>query len=715
MSDQFTLAEIAEALGVHKTSVLRRADRESWTFSEEPFRGGSRRLYFLATLPRDVKKALAARALGISTDVSSTAGSISHPAVISPAGAASLPAPAAPFSEDLTQEQRARRNQRDAVLSEVERLEHEAGCSRKVAITTLLTNARTGRLAPHLVTMLSQARDRRGRKGGVDDGLPSPRSLERWLSVKASGGDLCPALPQKDMTVQPWHPLAVALRQRPQGGTLRWLHEQLQKEWNPAWGERAPSYDTVARFFREKFSQIDVLVGRHAGMDLQAHRRYTVRTRVGLMPAMEAHADGWCTHFTAPHPVSGEFVTYEVWTATDYACGYPAEPAFGLSESFEVIAKCLENYIRTFGVPLIFQTDSTGSVKNDRFEFDPVASLQERLGLTIAHPKMLDTGKGNSQANGLAENLHAFYDREARELATYQGKGMDSLALKRVKRLTAKMVKAKDAQERAALRREAERAGKGIVFDTYDEAVAWMKKTVDKRRDTPNRNLPKIDDPATGKRRHMTPRERLEQFRAEGWEPVMLSEAEIVDAFRPHVKKTVRRGGVSPFSGQRYDHPVLEHWNGKEVMVAIDIMDWRSVWVKDLQGRLICEAKYLEGRLPRPQSMYEAAFEKRERAQIRRRENQIDAIESRNPFDVIEAPAEPVIDMAMHLYGDIDTAPVTAELIAPPEPAPVTRQKAQPRHYDDITDIAMYLYGDQLEEEGEKSGEDPDFRKAVGQ
>lgn len=429
---------------------------------------------------------------------------------------------------------------------------------------------------------------------------------------------------------------------------------------------------------------------------------------------MEAHADGWCTHFTAPHPVSGEYVTYEVWTATDYSCGYPAEPAIGLSESFEVIAKCLENYIRTFGVPLIFQTDSTGSVKNDRFEFDPVASLQERLGITIAHPKMLDVGKGNSQANGLAENLHAFYDREARELATYQGKGMDSLALKRVKRLTTKMVKAKDAQERAALRREAERAGKGIVFDSYDEAVAWMRKTVEKRRDMPNSNLPKIDDPLTGRRRHMTPRERLEQFRAEGWEPVMLSEAEIVDAFRPHVKKTVRRGGVSPFSGQRYDNEILEHWNGKEVMVAIDIMDWRSVWVKDLQGRLICEAKYLEGRLPRPKSMYEAAFEKRERAQIQRRENQIDAIESRNPFDVIEAPAEPVIDVAMHLYGDADQEPVTAELIAPTESAPVTKKKQPQRQYDDITDIAMYLYGDQLEE-GDQEERDGDFRKAVGQ
>lgn len=686
-----SVMNIPELPGTEK-GVRIRADREAWPFVEVPARGrnGTRREYPVATLPAPIRAAI----------LQQHTQSLSLTVTESPAA---LPVIASPDAAQATAHDRAIEHAKRLVLGALDALQADAGCPREAAITALITNARAGRIAPETIDALKLARDARGRKS--PDGLPSPRSLKRWLSDRAHGVSLLPRKPQADMRVKPWYGLALSLKQRPQGGTVRWVHEELCKQWREEWGD-APSYHVVAAFFREKFSKIDVLVGRHNGMDMQKHRRYNVRSRDGLVPAQEAHADGWCTHFTAPHPVSGEFVTFEVWTATDYATGYPADPAIGMTESFEVIAKCLENYIRAFGVPAIFQTDSTGSVKNDRFEFDPITSLQSRIGFTIAHPKMLDVGKGNSQANGLAENLHAFYDREARELATYQGKDMDSLALKRVKRLTAQMVRAAqsgDMVTREKSRREAERMGKGIVFDTFDEACAWMLRVVQKRRDMPNRALPKIRDAATGKLRHMSPAECLEEFRADGWEPVAMSEAHIIDAFRPHVKKRVTRGGVTPYAGQRYDSPELEHHNGEDVMVAIDIMDWRRVWIKDMAGRLICEAQYLEGRSPRPRSLYETAFEKREKAAIKRRESQIDAIEQRNPFAVIDAPAEPVIDIAMQLYGDAPQ-PVTEPALRLPEPAEVTPEPTH--HHNDITDIAMYLYGDQVEND--------ELKKAAG-
>ncbi|MFZ4539286.1 integrase catalytic domain-containing protein [Propionivibrio sp.] len=51
-----TLAEIAEALGAHRTSVLRRAEKEAWPFIAIAGRGGNNRRYPLSTLPSSVAK-----------------------------------------------------------------------------------------------------------------------------------------------------------------------------------------------------------------------------------------------------------------------------------------------------------------------------------------------------------------------------------------------------------------------------------------------------------------------------------------------------------------------------------------------------------------------------------------------------------------------------------------------------------------------------------
>lgn len=54
----FTITQISAALGVHKTSVMRRANKEGWPFTEEPDLGGKKRLYALADLPKSIQKAL---------------------------------------------------------------------------------------------------------------------------------------------------------------------------------------------------------------------------------------------------------------------------------------------------------------------------------------------------------------------------------------------------------------------------------------------------------------------------------------------------------------------------------------------------------------------------------------------------------------------------------------------------------------------------------
>jgi len=689
MSARVTLAEIAAALGAHKTSVMRRATKEAWPYEEVPHPGGARRIYDPATLPKAVQGALQKRSI----DAAVARLGETLPAEPSQA----LPVVRERSPEVTTAEQRMRRDCRETVLRELARLRDEAGCSQEAALITLLTNARAGACPDRLVRTLKAARDKRGRRGPGYDGLPSVRSLKRWLGA----ADLTPLVVQKDMTPQPWHGLVIALLQRPQGSVIKWVHEQLAEQWNMGWGATPPSYHSVRRFIQDKASRVDVLKGRHTGSALKAHRFYHSRKTDHLDPFFEVHADGWGTHFTAPHPITGEFMTYEVWHFHCVRTRWVPPFSVGFSESSEVINKGVENCIRAGGVMAILQTDSTGSVKNDSFEFDPVIALSERAGFTVVHPHEV----GNSQANGIPENFNTYLDREARELATYQGKGMDSLTLKRVKKITAKMAKAATAEDRARLRLEAQKTGKGLVLDSQPEMLAWLESKRLKWNAKPHRALEKIRDPSTGRLRHMSPDEALAAARAAGWEPVLLDEASLVDLFRPHLRKTVRRGSVSTFAGQRYGSPELEHFNDQEVQVAFDIMDWRTVWVKDLQGRLIGEFPLVEAQ-GRAASFYEYVTEKRARAQIRRKENQIEQIAERLAPQAIDAPAEPVIDTVMQLYGD----QVEAQVDALPDAVP--RANEAHRRHNDITDIALYLYGDQLDEEDERGN--ADFKAAVG-
>lgn len=58
---QATAAQIAQAMGCTKSTVIRRAEREAWAFTDETGRGGTRRLYSVDQLPGTARAALAWR------------------------------------------------------------------------------------------------------------------------------------------------------------------------------------------------------------------------------------------------------------------------------------------------------------------------------------------------------------------------------------------------------------------------------------------------------------------------------------------------------------------------------------------------------------------------------------------------------------------------------------------------------------------------------
>ena len=579
--------------------------------------------------------------------------------------------PEQPSSFYQTNAQRAIADARQTVLRFVARLEAESGHSTRQAMLTFLTTATAGRLTGDIgAAVLALSRDSRGRKASNAHsnaaGLPTLRTLQGWLhraAELAPGHNLAPHLPQATNIMETWMVLALELKRRPQKPTTTQVLELMRASWpeySMSWVQKHraarlgkactpeqlstlaaqlcfPSYDQVSRFFRVKFSAGELLQGQHLGSALREHQFYQHRTNAGLEPFVEVHADGWNTHFLAPHPINGEYVSYEVWHFHDVATRYTTPFSIGMSESADVIMKGLENCIRVGGVPAIWQTDSTGSVKNARVEFDPVGSLSARAGLTVVHPQTV----GNSQANGIAENYNTRLDRESRALATYMHpERMDSLAFKQVRKFTGAMVKAAekgDAEAHRIARAAAIRVGKGLLFESQAQMVSWLDEQRVKSNNTPHSALKKMTD-ASGKVRHQTPQEALDAAIKNGWIPVAMDEATLVELFRMHDRRTVRRETVTTFNEQRYYHADLLAYNKQEVIVASDTMDGERVWVKTLDGALICEALFVAATGYRAQSTYEWALAKRMTAQIKRKERQIDAIRGR--MDPDRAPLE---------------------------------------------------------------------------
>ncbi len=664
-ADCVTLAEIAEGLGVSKQLVAKRASKEAWPFQEVAGLGGKKRLYPLASLPKpvceacqraQVKKSMALAPADVTPARTLPAKRAAHPVA--------LRAPISPEVADA--QQLIVQEARLCILTAIEKAAAESRISIARSIGYWLQALADGSMPFQQRLWCALANNKNGFQWSVSftTGRPvavasegqdvdefaarlTKRSMQRWIAERAAGGDvaLIPGKRLKDMSVPPWAGAFLSEMQRPQKPTLQSAFDamarRLQGEgWTPHRGAglpkpmEYPDYGSVCRWYREKYSQLDKQKGRNTGSALNPHKFHHVRTTDGMSPLQEVHSDGWATKFYAPHPISGKWVTGEVWHSHDVATrkAYVHERSIGLSENTAVIAGSLYAVAVEDGEPLFWQTDNTGAIKNDRMEFDPVASMAHRRSIQIVH-----NIPGNSQANGIAESFNKYLQERSKELATYKGPGMDSRTQIRVHKLTNKIVKAADsgnALEVARIRAEAEKKGCGLVFGAWAEAVDWVIKVVREFNDMPHRGLPKITD-ASGKRRHMTPNERMAEFIASGWTPAPLSGEELIDAFRVHEVKRVTRGCVT-IMGQKYHHAELDHLNGEDVLIAYDIEDGNQVYVKNMAGAYLYTAKFYASRSYRAQSFVDIAMERRVSKQIGRLGKKVSAIEAQRPGGMVD-------------------------------------------------------------------------------
>lgn len=547
MNARVTLATIAEALGVSKQAIAQRAEREAWPFSEEAVRGGRRRLYEPATLPKDVQKALGDQvAKRLSLSVVSSAGS-SSPAASAGAGvAALLPAPVLSAAE-LTDRQRLERDARNGVLAAIRRLQADAGCSQETALTTLLTNARTGRLEAHLDRMLRLARDPRGRAG---DGYPAARTLKRWLSAT----DLAPRARQKDMSVPTWAQSFLACYQRPEKPSVEMAYQHFCAQW--AAGER-PSIHQVRRFLA-KLGTVTRERGRMGARELKNIQPFVRRDFSLLEPNDVWSADGHTFDAEVQHPLHGRPFRPEITAFADIATRRAVGWSVDLAESSTAVADALRCGVERFGIPALIYVDNGSGYRNAMMN-DAATGLVGRIGATLTHSLPY-----NSQARGVIERLHqTLWVDGAKELPGFIGKEMDR--------------EARLAQFK--LSRKALKAGGAMPLMPWHLFVQWVEARISWYNARPHRSL-----------KGLSPDLAWANFEAKGWAAERMTAEELPTLFRPRVARTLARAEIRLFNNIYFARE-LEEFHGAQVHIAYDIHDASRVWVYLPDGRLLCEAE----------------------------------------------------------------------------------------------------------------------------
>jgi putative transposase len=640
MSEFLSLNVTATLLSVSLRSIQRDVNAGKYTTRQVSGRGGLRYEIALSSLPEYAQQAYQ------NQKMAAVAESMNLPALPEKTTEKTALVYQQVDMFELTDRQREKHYHRATVVKLVATLHTQP----TKALHALNTAYQAGTLHANVVHALENSLDK-----GKFNAL-SKEVFYGWLRLKAETGYYAPRKREKDYSVQWWHDAALVLYRRPQKPTMQYVVEKLSEMVTSQGLDcKAPSYGQVDRFFKDRIGQKELQKGRNTGMksrSLQAHKK---RTAAGLEPWDEMQSDGWASHFTAPHPITGDYVTLEIWHAHDVATRIIPPLAVGRSENYFVIAKCLENATRFGGVMRTLQTDSTKIVKNNiKFVGDPLVSVATMAGTAIVHPKIV----GNAQANGIAENFGVWLNNQAKELCSYQHESMDSLSFRRVQNLLDKFARAKFRGAYAEvdkLRKEIKRVAPGVLFESHQDALDWLELQRTKWNNHPHSALPKMRDEVTGKKRYQTPQESFDEFVSYGWQPVAMDEEQIIDLFRPRVRTKVYRGMVKPYSKKvAFYHTELGRYEGKEVIVAFDIMDGSEVQVMDSKGVLICVAKYDAPVGYRAQSFQEVTTETRTIQAIKRKEKSIKALKQQAGLSVIDSTASTVIDLKTVDYSRVE-------------------------------------------------------------
>ncbi|MDY6904122.1 MAG: Mu transposase C-terminal domain-containing protein [Thermodesulfobacteriota bacterium] len=578
MKQAYTAKEIAEKVGKSRQATDKRARKEAWPFMEQPCNGGVKKLYPVASLPADIRDKIAER----------------ETLALVPARSSILVAekketmPAVPAQ--LKDWQREIRDARLAVIAAVESMAHE--CGGILAAEKEFSRLHTaGELSPEGMALAHKAHARRGNRFGI-----KPSTLRLWRATKEKQGPdaLAPKPAQrveaKDK-IPSWLKPFLTEYCIPSKPSISQCYEELQRN-----GVALPSLRTVTRTLN-RMSPVALNKGRLGPRALKSLCAYVKRDTSELLPGDVYTADGHKADFEVIHPEHGQAVRPEIIAVLDVATRKCVGWAAELHERAWLVADALRVSVELCGIPAIFYVDNGCGFKNEFFS-GPGLGVLNRLGTRIEHSIPY-----NSQARGIIEKFNdTCWVKEGRRYRGYMGADMD----KEVAQIVYKRS-----------RKELAETGTTKLLMPWNNFLTWAWDKVDIYNNRPHSALPKINDPETGKRRHMTPNEMWDHLAAQT-DIIRPTQIEIDDLFRPYVIRTCRRCWLSVFTNDYFSHD-LEAYHGREVQVGYDIHDPRFVWVRDIEGRLITTAELDANKRPYfPRAVVDQARDKRAKAQVKR-------------------------------------------------------------------------------------------------
>lgn len=599
MKQWYSASELAGLPGMPSTAraIQIRAKKE-WQGRK---RVGTKAMeYDLASLPAPTQQALITSALA------------QAPVTPVPASRASLSVPAAASPAELATWQRQCAEARLAFVREIQRLQVLLG--KEKAVQEIVARAAQGSLPESLQGLVKVANAKAGEGRSL-----SRRRLFDWCSLVEKAGEQSPvallAPKARAREIPSWAAPLLKLWGQPQKPALTDVLEDLRQQLPE--GVPMPSYHQAHRFLNQRMGKVDVERGRMGPRALKTIQPFIRRDTSNLLPGDVYSADGHCFDAEVAHPFHGQPFRPEITAVIDTATRKIVGWSCDLAESRWAVLDALRCAALGHGVPALFYVDNGSGYKNDLMQAEGVG-LMARLGTTMTHSRAY-----NSQAHGTIERSHqSLWVRAAKRLPTYIGASMDGEAKQRVHKLTRKDIAV---------------VGRSRLLPSWAEFVAMAEAVVAEYNQRPHSALPRIADPVTLKRRHMTPDEMWAQAAADGFVAETLARHEADDLFRPYTLRTVQRAEIALFNNV-YFSKALEQFHGETVQVGYDIHDASFVLVRDMEGHLIARAEWNANKRDYfPQPVVEQARQQRMEGRLKRIQKQEAEIHlERNPAAVLE-------------------------------------------------------------------------------
>lgn len=596
--------------------------------------GGGGLEYDSSALPADTRAALAARYIEQASEraAQAIAAPVATPDQAQaqlPQTAAEPPVPAAPDLPTLRQppsDTQARcADARMQLLYMAAELSAQTG-SIKRAYQQLAAKATLAGPGDELRAIASAANQRRA--------TLSARTLEGWAKARREGGwhallpTPAPAQPLVEVGADVALALGMYFSRDPKFRNLTYAAREAARQLGMA-RDDVPAFYSRCRRAVAKTDNVQAIKARHSGAARAALLPFKRRDTSVLKPNDVWLIDGHAYKAKVRHPDHGQPFRPELTVAIDAATRRIQGWSVNYSENVIAVGDCMRHAIGQCGVPAILYSDNGGGETAKQIDC-PVDGFCARLG--IDHRTGLP---GHPQGHGLIERswrTHAI--NSARQWGSFLGSDADPGEYRKA---AARIAKEQRALEAARKRGDAE----VIVLDTkllpsWEMFVDHINAIVaDYNAHHRHSSLPKRAD---GK--YMTPDEAWAAMVQPG-DLHMLSELEQRALFRPSALRTAQRGEVK-FSNNIYYAPELmrRDVDRQQVSVRYDIHDPHTVEIYTLSGEFVCQAKWGGNRMDYyPKPVVERAKEKRVRATIKRREQQIDAaLRELNPT-LAEQPA----------------------------------------------------------------------------